>query len=162
MALSTTQPALRWAVPGAVVAIVLGAAAISAVTADAHTDPAATHRRRTAGRRAERQSDRRCPAPWCRTRTWACRNCPCRWAARAAPEFTSLVSGTHTLRVWYAGDDQQRLALLGTLGESDMVRNGTDVWTWSSEDNTATHYQLPARPEAPRRRPSIPSRSAAR
>ena len=34
MALSTTHPALRWAVPGAVVAIVLGAAAVTTVIAD--------------------------------------------------------------------------------------------------------------------------------
>ena len=64
----------------------------------------------------------------------------------AAPSFTSLVSGTHTLRVWYAGEDQQRLALLGTLGESDMIRNGTDVWTWSSDDNAADPlHRCPAR-----------------
>ena len=72
-------------------------------------------------------------------------------AAAGAPSFSSLISGSHTLRVWYGGEDQQRLALLGTLGESDIIRNGSDVWTWSSDDNAATHYQLPARPTARRR-----------
>ncbi len=62
----------------------------------------------------------------------------------ASSDLTSLVSGTHTLRVWYGGDTQQRVALLGSLGESDIVRNGSDAWVWSSKTKTATHYALPA------------------
>ena len=77
----------------------------------------------------------------------------------AAPSFTVLVTGTHTLRVWYAGPDQQRVALLGTLGETDVIRNGTDVWTWYSRGNTATHYQLPGPGTAARR--SAPTASRA-
>ena len=72
-------------------------------------------------------------------------------------DFSSLISGSHTLRVWYGGEDQQRLALLGTLGESDIVRNGPDVWTWSSEDNTATHYSLPAHQDGTESEAALPS-----
>jgi outer membrane lipoprotein-sorting protein len=54
------------------------------------------------------------------------------------------VSGTHTWRLWSAGPQQTRLALIGSLGESDVVRNGKDVWVWSSKDKTATHLTLPA------------------
>lgn len=57
--------------------------------------------------------------------------------------FSSLVSGSHTMRVWYDGPERIRLALLGQLGESDLVRNGSDVWAWSSHDNTATHWTVP-------------------
>ena len=56
--------------------------------------------------------------------------------------LTSMVSGTHTWRVWYAGASQARVALLGSLGESDIIRNGRDVWVWSSKDKTATHTVL--------------------
>jgi outer membrane lipoprotein-sorting protein len=71
-----------------------------------------------------------------------------------ATSLASLLTGSHTLRVWLAGDTKQRVALLGTLGESDVVRNGRDAWLWSSEDRKATHYRLPAaaatsRPEVP-------------
>jgi outer membrane lipoprotein-sorting protein len=62
-------------------------------------------------------------------------------------QFASLVSGTHTLRVWYAGPEQVRIALLGALGESDLIHNGTDLWTWSSTDNSATHAVVPPRPQ---------------
>jgi outer membrane lipoprotein-sorting protein len=58
-------------------------------------------------------------------------------------DMTSLISGSHTLRLWYAGPNKVRLALLGSLGESDLVRNGTDFWTWSSKDKTATHRTVP-------------------
>jgi outer membrane lipoprotein-sorting protein len=58
--------------------------------------------------------------------------------------LTSLLTGSHTLRVWYAGEDKQRVALLGSLGETDVVRNGTNAWVWSSESNSAQHYTVPA------------------
>lgn len=65
--------------------------------------------------------------------------------------LTSTVSGTHTWRVWYAGPQQARVALVGSLGESDVIRNGQSVWVWSSKDKAATHTTLPAHPagEAP-------------
>jgi outer membrane lipoprotein-sorting protein len=56
--------------------------------------------------------------------------------------LTSLISGTHTLQVWSAGPDKQRLAVHGTLGETDVIRNGKDVWNWSSRENAATHMTL--------------------
>ncbi|PTA44215.1 sigma-E factor regulatory protein RseB domain-containing protein [Micromonospora sp. RP3T] len=59
-------------------------------------------------------------------------------------QLAGLVSGTHTLRVWYGGEDRQRLALVDTLGEQDVLRDGRDVWTWSSRENTAVHRKLPA------------------
>ena len=58
--------------------------------------------------------------------------------------LTSLLTGSHTLRVWYAGQDKQRVALLGSLGETDVVRNGTNAWLWASDSNSATHYAIPA------------------
>lgn len=56
--------------------------------------------------------------------------------------LTSLITGTHTLRVWYDGTAKSRVALLGSLGETDVIRNGPDLWTWSSKSNTATHRSL--------------------
>lgn len=59
-----------------------------------------------------------------------------------AAELTSIVSGSHTWKVWYGGENQQRLALIGTLGESDIIHNGKDVWVWSSKAQTATHLVM--------------------
>ena len=144
MALTTAHPAIRWAVPGAVVAVALGAAAFTAVSADATS----TLPPRSA---AELLVDVQTASVTALSGT-VVQNADLGLPDLSAlgggsSEFSSLISGSHTLRLWYGGEDQQRLALLGTLGESDIVRNGSDVWTWSSDDNSATHYQLPARPE---------------
>ena len=71
-----------------------------------------------------------------------------------SPELTSLVSGSHTLRVWYDGPERVRLAKLGDAGETDVVRNGRDAWIWSSTDKTATHHTLPADTPKGHTRPS--------
>ncbi len=57
-------------------------------------------------------------------------------------DFSSLVSGSHTLRVAYAGADRSKVALLGDLSESSVIRNGKDVWTWSSSENAVTHTTI--------------------
>jgi outer membrane lipoprotein-sorting protein len=62
----------------------------------------------------------------------------------SSSDFSSMVSGSHTLRLWYGGPTKARLALLGDLGESDLIRNGSDVWLWSSSSNTAKHMSVPA------------------
>ncbi len=67
---------------------------------------------------------------------------------------TALLSGTHTARVWTDGDGRTRVALMGDTDEYDVIRSGTDVWTWSSADNEAGHLTLPAR--GPGDNPSVP------
>ncbi len=69
-----------------------------------------------------------------------------------ATELTNLVSGSNTVRIWYAGPQKVRLALLGPLGETDLIRNQRDVWTWSSDRNTYTHGTLPV--EGPGKAPT--------
>ncbi|MDQ1616733.1 MAG: hypothetical protein QOJ60_2672 [Actinomycetota bacterium] len=61
---------------------------------------------------------------------------------------TSLLAGSHTARVWYDGRNSSRIALVGNLAETDLLRNGRDVWLWTSGKNTAQHARLPA--SAPR------------
>ncbi|GAB3079169.1 outer membrane lipoprotein carrier protein LolA [Intrasporangium mesophilum] len=67
----------------------------------------------------------------------------------ASSSLSSLVSGTHTWRIWLDGPTRQRLALVGTSGESDVIRNGSDLWLWSSADKTAVHHALGAKDNAP-------------
>ena len=64
---------------------------------------------------------------------------------RDSSELTSLVSGTHTLRVRYSAPDKARLAVLGTYGETDVIHNGKDLWIWSSRDQAATHRTIDSR-----------------
>lgn len=55
----------------------------------------------------------------------------------------TLASGTHTWRLWTDGDDASRVALVDGRNETDVIRNGSDVWVWSSADRTAVHSTLP-------------------
>ena len=57
----------------------------------------------------------------------------------ASSNFSDLISGTHTLNVWSSGSGKSRVALMGTYGESDLVRNGNQSWLWSSKNKQATH-----------------------
>jgi len=144
MGLTTSHPALRWAVPGAVVAVVLAASGLTAVIANATP----TLPPRSAAELlvdVQTANVTALSGTVVQTADLGLPELPVQMGGRGSADFTSLVSGSHTLRIWYSGEEQQRLALLGTMGESDIVRNGSDVWTWSSADNAATHYQLPAR-----------------
>ncbi len=76
---------------------------------------------------------------------------------KGSANLTSLITGKHTLRVWYSGPDKARVALVGTNGESDVIRNGNDVWIWDSKANTATHHVFSddERPPSPSDLPSM-------
>jgi outer membrane lipoprotein-sorting protein len=65
---------------------------------------------------------------------------PALTTAEGGPDLTALLSGTHTVRVWYAEPNQARVALLGPLGETDVINNGADQWVWSSKDKSAVHH----------------------
>jgi hypothetical protein len=58
--------------------------------------------------------------------------------------LATLLSGSHTLRVWYGGRHAQRIALLGATDETDLFRSGRHLWQWSSSDRVAVHTVLPA------------------
>lgn len=73
--------------------------------------------------------------------------------------LTSLISGNNTARVWYAGEEKARFALLGTSGETDVIRNGPDVWIWESTQNTGTHLKLPEGKDG--KQPETPASAAA-
>ena len=57
--------------------------------------------------------------------------------------FRSLLSGVHELRVWYAVPGKSRVAVTGAYGETDLITNGTDLWTWSSRTKAVTHATVP-------------------
>jgi outer membrane lipoprotein-sorting protein len=82
----------------------------------------------------------------------------------SAAGFTGLLTGSHTVRVWYGGQTKQRMALLNSLGEQDVFRNGRSVWQWDSDARTADHTVLPsdAAGAAPSQVPNVTPDQAAR
>ena len=62
--------------------------------------------------------------------------------------LTSLLAGSHTLKIWYAGPQKLRLAAPVQMGETDLIRNGSTAWLWQSGSNSVsyTHLTLPTTP----------------
>ena len=71
--------------------------------------------------------------------------------------MTSLLTGSHTVKVWYGGPKQVRLAVPVPLGETDLIRNGSTAYLWQSSSNTVTKYLLPARGSQPGQPAPTPS-----
>jgi outer membrane lipoprotein-sorting protein len=58
-------------------------------------------------------------------------------------QIVTLLTGSHTTQIAYGGPDKQRVAIfLSDLSETDVVHNGNDIWTYSSDSNTVTHNTL--------------------
>lgn len=60
----------------------------------------------------------------------------------ASLSWQSLLTGSHTAQVWMAGPDKQRVALKGSLSEADVIHNGQDLWTYTSDTNAVSHTVL--------------------
>jgi outer membrane lipoprotein-sorting protein len=58
--------------------------------------------------------------------------------------LASLLTGSHTVRVWYSGPRHFRLAVPEPLSESDLYRDDSTAWLWQSTKNSVTELSLPA------------------
>src|SRR5271165_1179721 len=58
--------------------------------------------------------------------------------------LSSLLTGSHTVRVWYSSPQHFRLAVPESLSESDVIRDGSTAWLWQSTLNKVTKFTLPA------------------
>jgi outer membrane lipoprotein-sorting protein len=63
----------------------------------------------------------------------------------SASSLLELLTSPHTVRVFADGPSKQRVQVLDSLAERDVVHNGTDVWTWDSKKNAAVHVTLPSK-----------------
>ena len=80
----------------------------------------------------------------------------------SSADLTNLLAGSTTLRVWSAGPDTARVAVVGAFAETDLVRNGTDAWVWRSDQKTAVHTTLAAGRQGPLGRPAATASPAPR
>jgi outer membrane lipoprotein-sorting protein len=140
---TTSRPAARWAVPAGVSALVLGGAVLGpALSASAEvelpersaeqllTDLQTADVDAFSGTVAQR-ADLGLPA------------LPAGMGGgEHSTDLMSLLDGENTLRVWASGD-RARVSLHGELGELGVVSDGTEVWTWSSDERAATRLVLP-------------------
>ncbi|MEO3939366.1 sigma-E factor regulatory protein RseB domain-containing protein [Dermatophilaceae bacterium Soc4.6] len=167
--LLTDRSSLRWAAPAAAVALLAAGVGLSRVTASADGGlPTLTAQQLLVDAQASAVSGqvRGLSGVVSSTADLGLPQLPGLSSAGGASgdaSLTSIVSGTHTWRVWVGGATTQRVALMGGMGETDVVRNGRDVWLWSSKDQSAMHTTLPAEQagQAPRALPTDAPRTPA-
>ncbi len=154
---------LRWAVPAGAVAIAGGVLAAFLVPAAQATPPLPS---RTPAQLLAAVAGRTGPLP-AMTGTvveTAALGLPDLPTAGDPTSLQSLLTGSHTIRLWYADPRHVRLAVPGQLSETDLIRSGRDVWLWSSVHNQVTHLKLPASggtaEQAPARAPLTPQQAA--
>jgi outer membrane lipoprotein-sorting protein len=70
--------------------------------------------------------------------------------------LSSLLTGSHTVRVWYGSPGHYRLAVPQSLSESDVIRDGSTAWLWQSTLNKVTEVTLPAHAPASQAVPKQP------
>jgi outer membrane lipoprotein-sorting protein len=58
--------------------------------------------------------------------------------------LASLLTGSHTVKVYYQDDKHFRLAVPQTMTETDIIRTNATVWLWESAGNSVTKFTIPA------------------
>ncbi|MDQ1539971.1 MAG: hypothetical protein QOH29_697 [Actinomycetota bacterium] len=71
-----------------------------------------------------------------------------------AAGLTGLLTGTHSLRVWVGTAGQFRAQVLDTLDETEVVSDGTTLWTYVYSTNSVSRVTLPAQGKASTSKPS--------
>ena len=155
MSVFRSRPALRWLVPTAAAVVVIGGGA-AAGTIAASADPTLPERS-AAQLLVDVQNAKVAGLSGTIVQT-ADLGLPALpgLSGGGGADIMKLVAGSNTARVWYAGEDKMRLALMGTLGETDVIRNGADVWLWRSSDSSASHFKVPADSGA-KKQPALPN-----
>ncbi len=140
----------RWAVPAGVVAAVAAIAAISAITV-AQAAPVLPDRT-PAELLAAVAGDHTAPPQLTGTVVeTASLGVPQLPGDENPTSITSLLAGSHTLKVWYGRSGQLRLAAPVQMGESDFILNGNTAWLWQSNTDSVTKFVLPAHRGAERK-----------
>jgi outer membrane lipoprotein-sorting protein len=58
--------------------------------------------------------------------------------------LSSLLTGSHTVKVYWENARHFRLAVPQSLSETDLIRNGNTAWLWESTSNAVTKFSLSA------------------
>jgi outer membrane lipoprotein-sorting protein len=132
----------RWAVPAAAVTAVAGVAIASAITV-AQAAPALPPRTPAQLLAAVAVGDRVPPLTGTVVET-ASLGIPQLPGVDDPASVTSLLAGSHTVKVWYASPTRLRLAVPVTMGETDLIRNGTTAWLWDSNSDAVTKILIPS------------------
>jgi outer membrane lipoprotein-sorting protein len=61
-----------------------------------------------------------------------------------ATSLSSMLTGSHTMKIYYQDARQFRVSIPQPESEIDLIRNGATAWVWNSTENSVTKFNLPA------------------
>jgi outer membrane lipoprotein-sorting protein len=70
--------------------------------------------------------------------------------------LSSLLTGSHTVEVYYQDAQHFRLSMRPTMSETDVIRNGNTLWLWESAKNSVTEFTA-AKGAAKHAKPKLPA-----
>ena len=76
-----------------------------------------------------------------------------------ATSISSMLTGSHTMKIYYQDASQFRVSIPQPESEVDLIRNGSTAWLWNSTENSVTKFNLPANDQgkAARAKSELPS-----
>lgn len=139
MSVFASRPALRWAIPAAALVVVIGAGGAGRALVDNTSDAlperspqqllmdvAQSHVTSLSGT-IEQKSDLGLP----------------KLPQLDGTNLNTMINGNHTVKLWYNGMQHARVSVQNPdSSEHDLIRNGKNVWAYSSADKSATHFTL--------------------
>jgi outer membrane lipoprotein-sorting protein len=132
----------RWAVPGAAVLVAAGViAGLQIPAAQAAPDlPAKT----PAQLLASISSEHKAPPLTGTVVETASLGLPQLPQTGSQTSLTTLLAGSHTVKVYYQDPSHFRLAVPQPQAETDLIANGTKLWLWQSVGESVTEFTDPA------------------
>jgi outer membrane lipoprotein-sorting protein len=73
-----------------------------------------------------------------------------------ATSLSSLLTGSHTMKVYYQDAKHYRLAIPQTESETDVIADGSKVWLWESSSDAVTEFVAPANGKVASAKPKLP------
>ena len=128
----------RWAVPGAAVAVTaITVAALQIPAAQASPD---LPNKTPAQLLASISTDAKVPPMTGTVVETASLGLPQLPQTGNATSMTSLLTGSHTMKVYYQDSKHYRLAIPQPSSETDIIANGSTVWLWQSASDSVTEF----------------------
>ena len=129
----------RWAVPGAAVAVTaITVAALQIPAAQASPD---LPNKTPAQLLASISTDAKVPPMTGTVVETASLGLPQLPQTAGSPtSMTSLLTGSHTMKVYYQDSKHYRLAIPQPSSETDVIANGSTVWLWQSASDSVTEF----------------------
>jgi outer membrane lipoprotein-sorting protein len=70
--------------------------------------------------------------------------------------LSALLTGSHTIKIYYQDGKHFRLAIPQSESEIDAIRNGSTGWLWNSTADSVTKFELPTANGKPTQLPTPP------